>query len=581
MRVPCTVLFGARRTGLRGARPLSPVRPPCARRQARRALLILTLTAACQALPGQGDELDLEPPRLLAPGLPPDGLVSPTPEIIIRFSEPLAPESVGAHAVVVVPHGAEGVCSTDLSCSGTAACFEGRCQRDPVDGPWITDMAHPPLAASRAKRLAPVAVSLEQGDTAIALRALYPLAPRRRHTLLVGPDLTDRAGNPVFRDPGMALVLRRVFATTDEASGRPTVWLRSPSPGSADLPRNLARVVVRFSRPVLGVTEESLWLELDDGSRVRTTLRLASPRCRKLAPGSCFELGLEQPPLPARTRLRLRLAPSVHDGAGLGVLVPTGQVLATGDGVDSSAPRAEVLRLQLADGCVVVRGRTDEPADVMLEGDWGAVAESSVGATRHEVALGGPVAAGRVTVTVEDLAGNRAQADLPVEPSPTDRLVITEILANPAGPEPAQELVELLNLSPGPVDLASWVLDDGDDGAGANVLPAALLLPGQYAVVVGKGYRESNLDPPPDPSALVVRLSSLLGASGLSNAGETLALRDPQGRLVSTYSDQLGAVSGKSCSGHSVERVAVGGCDLAANWRLSAGAATPGAPAEP
>jgi hypothetical protein len=152
--------------------------------------------------------------------------------------------------------------------------------------------------------------------------------------------------------------------------------------------------------------------------------------------------------------------------------------------------------------------------------------------------------------------------------------VLTEVLQNPAGPEPAQEYVELLNLGSQAVDLAGWQLDDGDDGVGVNLLPAGKLAPGRRAVVVGKGYKPGSLDPSPVSGALLVRLDRALGDSGLSNAGEVIVLRDPQGRVVSAYSNQLGSASGKSFEGRSVQRVDPSRCDVRSNWRFAK--ATPG-----
>ena len=148
--------------------------------------------------------------------------------------------------------------------------------------------------------------------------------------------------------------------------------------------------------------------------------------------------------------------------------------------------------------------------------------------------------------------------------------MITEVLANPAGPEPSQEWVELYNPTSVALDLCGYTLDDNDDGVGANTLPAATLGPGRYAVVVGKGYTTGpGADPPLASGALLVRLSQRLGAGGLSNAGEPLALRDPLGRLVSSYGNhhQLGA---KTFNGRSVERVSTAACDVSSSWRLSA-----------
>ncbi|MBX3182152.1 MAG: lamin tail domain-containing protein [Polyangiaceae bacterium] len=108
--------------------------------------------------------------------------------------------------------------------------------------------------------------------------------------------------------------------------------------------------------------------------------------------------------------------------------------------------------------------------------------------------------------------------------------IISEVLANPSGPERAQEWVELLNIGAAEVELEGYTLEDG---GGAVVLPAARLLPGEYALLVTEAYDASYpFDVPPAPGTQLIRLPEL-GKGGLSNAGEPLLLRDPSGRAVS------------------------------------------------
>ena len=66
----------------------------------------------------------------------------------------------------------------------------------------------------------------------------------------------------------------------------------------------------------------------------------------------------------------------------------------------------------------------------------------------------------------------------------------------------------------------------------------------------------------------------MLGDAGLSNAGESVVLRDPRGALVSAYGNQLGSVEGKRFEGQSVQRRDALGCDTAENWHVAP--ATPG-----
>jgi len=530
------------------------------------AVGLVVLLAGCRPM---DTSLDLDPPRLLGSSLPGDDALGTTTPIRIQFSEAMDPSTVTADSVMVVPYRSIGSCTTDLSCPVGTTCHADECQQDVVDAAWIADVVHPPLTAGRRQRRAPLRLSVSAEE--VLLEPIEPLSSHRLHRLLVGPTLTDPQGNAVWVEPPLRLALLRGFATGSADSGRPTLWLRSPSPGSADLPRNLARVVVRSSRRVTGVGDPTLGLELASGGPVATRLQMEpSPLCRGAAPDTCFEIRVLQL-LPPRSMLRLVVRDGVTGPDGQSALQLPGQVLATGDTLDTTPPATDGLRAQLSDGCVVARLLTAEPADLWIDGSWGALAVSSVGATRHEVAMRhGPP--GNARVTIQDLAGNAASVVLPVAPLAVPRVAITEVLANPMGPEPAQELVELTNLSAQPVQLGSFQLDDGDDGVGAGLLPAAVLLPGQRAVVVGKGFKaSSDTDPAVIDAALLLRLPGVLGASGLSNAGESVVLRDPAGRLVSSYSNQLGAAK---TAGHSVQRRVAAACDVQDNWTLAP--ATPG-----
>jgi hypothetical protein len=110
-------------------------------------------------------------------------------------------------------------------------------------------------------------------------------------------------------------------------------------------------------------------------------------------------------------------------------------------------------------------------------------------------------------------------------------IVLNEIMANPAGPEPDQEWVELYNDGLESVQLEGWALEDS---GGKSVLPPCELRPNQFALIVNDSYRlDSWLDRAPLPGTVIVRLTKL-GTGGLSNAGEPLRLRNKQGETLSS-----------------------------------------------
>jgi hypothetical protein len=135
--------------------------------------------------------------------------------------------------------------------------------------------------------------------------------------------------------------------------------------------------------------------------------------------------------------------------------------------------------------------------------------------------------------TVTDLAGHEDPFAARLRTgSSRPHLVINEVLANPLGPEPAQEWVELTNDGTDSVNLTGFVLSDS---GGNTVLPRASLEPGGFALVVGEGFELSDgRDPPPAPGTMLLRVPRV-GSAGLSNSGEALRLSSASGQLLSRF----------------------------------------------
>jgi hypothetical protein len=130
---------------------------------------------------------------------------------------------------------------------------------------------------------------------------------------------------------------------------------------------------------------------------------------------------------------------------------------------------------------------------------------------------------------------------------PMPHVILNEAQANPLGPEPAQEWVELVNDGSVAANLGGYVLADI---GGTTTLPDALLPPGGYALIVNETFVEDDeLDPPPAPGTLLLRVAKL-GLNGLSNSGEPLKLIDTEGQVVSRF-----PATPKPKAGRSVSRV--------------------------
>lgn len=141
-------------------------------------------------------------------------------------------------------------------------------------------------------------------------------------------------------------------------------------------------------------------------------------------------------------------------------------------------------------------------------------------------------------------------------------LVITEIMADPdppAGNLPNAEFVEIYNRGLLSVDLTGWILFEGSN----RVLPSKLLQPGDYLIICANADTQSLLS-----YGLVAGVTSL----SLTNTGEKIALRNPQGFTVDSviYSDLWFGDSYKSDGGWSLERIDPDfTCGNPSNWKPS------------
>jgi hypothetical protein len=158
-------------------------------------------------------------------------------------------------------------------------------------------------------------------------------------------------------------------------------------------------------------------------------------------------------------------------------------------------------------------------------------------------------------------------------PPPPLPVVITEVLANPAGSENTQEFVELFNRGSAAVSLGGWTLEDK---SGKDVLPEATLAPGAYALVVSDSFNPADgKDAAPADGTLLLHVPGRLAGDGLSNSGEPIRLRDASGQVVSQYGGWVDA-GATSWSGSSTKRVSAEACDAPDAWSKTPSAPTPG-----
>jgi hypothetical protein len=355
--------------------------------------------------------------------------------------------------------------------------------------------------------------------------------------------------------------------------------LVDPVAGASAVPLNLAGVTVRFPAPIVWGTGG---LIVCDGQPVPVS---ASPPadvpCAPGDQGACYRVQLAGS-LPASTACTVSLAAGAVDAAGAPVAAGAIGVFQDAEAPDVTPPVLANVTVSTAGPCLDVSFTTDEAASGTIVIQAGGVevdTPAGAGATSFEVGipLGGlpPTTSAAVTVQATDLAGNSA-VSAPLSfttPVALPPIAITEVLANPKGPEPQQEYVELRNLGDADVSLAGLRLEDSKGG---DDLPAETLASGGYALVVTSTYDpEEGSDPAPRAGTLLVRVDTRLGSDGLSNSGEAVQLVQGEA-VVSRYGGWV-AVSAGSWNGSAVHRLVQTACDGSGAWNHTPLPPTPGA----
>ncbi|MCB9557728.1 MAG: lamin tail domain-containing protein [Deltaproteobacteria bacterium] len=491
---------------------------------------------------------DLDPPRLVTAQRRACRL-GITDSIQLRFSEAVAPEGL-SDLLAVVPAEVGADCQVDLQCEG-GICHAGRCQIARVDAAFIRDAQSPPLATSRQHLVVPLQGALSADGLQAIFQPQRPFAAHRLHQALISPTVRDLAGNPLQLAEGEQLW---DCFTDGPDSGRPVARLLRPKDGSANNPRNLRRVVVRFSAPLKVAGSRWLSLRSEHGEQIYGTIDAADEYCPGTDVGSCYGLAIAAP-LAAQTTYAVDVDPSVQDIYGRAVLIAAEQAgrFAVGAELDRAAPSGQVS-FASSDGCLVIEVNASEVCDARFS--IGEREAFSADQRMHRFTLpdwGSPSNHGQLSLS--DAAGNVTPYVLALPlMGPAVSLMISEVLANPIGAESRREWIELTNFGRTSIDLAGFLIDDNDDGVGVITLPGHVLAPAATVLVVGPSFDRTTV--PAGVALLPVRRSL-----ALANRGEALILRDPLGRRISSF---LGLSS--QTEGNSLQRSSAQRCDIAENW---------------
>ncbi|MFO7566092.1 MAG: hypothetical protein R6X02_25835 [Enhygromyxa sp.] len=557
------------------------------------ALACLIASTACLESP----EVDLVGPRVAAASLqgPRSVEVSVTPELIIDFSEALDPASIHPGSVALIAWEPLDSCSRTPICD-EGSCERGTCQVSPLKVTQRRALDRGTYSGESVELVHELGVGPAGPGTRLTIRARRPLAAHRRHSLIVGAAVRDRSGAPLVDEWGRIAGFERDFVTAGRGSGGPEPRLIAPAPGQAGVPTNVAAIDTEFWPPIPPPgPDATLWLEPEEpGER----LVLIDPiTCPGWAPGACLRWR-SSGPLAENTRYR-PAGGSVLDRHGRPVLLPAAEHetwFRVGSGPDLEPPRASATA-QMRGRCLAVWIDAGEPVEALLR--VGEAEQRAAIAELGWIGLGideelDPEQRVAWTIELRDLADNRATLEGEVAAgasfaSSLPRVSLTEILANPSGPEPVAEFVELL-AGPSGASLEGVYLADmslaevreawASGKTQGDALPAVELEPNEVAVVVATGYAEIDpvKDPQPPSSTRLLVVDKSLGNSGLKNEGEPVilwALTEHGPTLISSYGNWINTAA-KAHEGRSVV-AGSDGCDLPDRWRSHPfGRSTPG-----
>jgi hypothetical protein len=369
----------------------------------------------------------------------------------------------------------------------------------------LREVAQRKVSATLAKRVVPALTWAEDG--AVVLAPTTPLEAGESYALAVGEALEVVA---IAAAPADALpLLPRLWPPADGA-GAFAVWC-----GDAKLPRFDAAASLSPG----GLPGRLLRGAVGAG---------AGERCLRFEPSREGDAAYVAPPLAtaaADPSVRVRLDPGLIRGSG----APAGV----------AAAACEADEIAFGPGCARLAddrlyGRSPAAPVLWAVAGAGVDAVFAAGAADPFVISGLPPSTDvTLDVATVDARGTVLRMLLTATTlAPMPHVIINEVLANPLGPEPRQEWVEIVNDGPAPADLDGYTLADG---GGDTALPPATLAPGAFALVVNDAFVAGDgLDAAPAPGTLLLRVPHL-GKSGLSNAGEALALRDGGGGVVSRF----------------------------------------------
>lgn len=390
----------------------------------------------------------------------------------------------------------------------------------------LTDLASGTLRAGTQQRRIELRAHGVQTDAhAIRMEPMSPLEAAARYTLV----WAEPAGAQTFS----------VRISDSPAAGAQLVQ-SIPAELDARVPPNLARALLRFDGYLQSPTELPIELLDAGGAAVPSRATLIACPSRHLPEGDCIEV-VPQAALGPGRHYKLVLRAGLRDagGAPLAAREISFRTAPQDDRLPPEWLKSEcaVDEQPIASGCVL---RVDQTVALRLRSSEGGSASlacgerittslASGGDLTLTIGLMGPT---QCLLTLSDLAENSSATSLSLAPSPDlARVSIAEIRADPLGPEPSQEYVELLNFGDDTVSIEGFTLTTDPFSRGLRIASALSLAAGERVLVVAPDFdSEEPSDGPLPPGVRLVRLERSLS---LRNDGAALYLRDAMNRRLS------------------------------------------------
>lgn len=406
-----------------------------------------------------------------------------------------------------------------------------------ADADLVDDLDAAPLRSTTVARTIAVDATLTGATLALTPRA--PLDAGTTLTLAIPRWLTDAGGHRLEA----AFTAEHTVSASADAGARATdTW---PPDGAFEVAPGLALAAMRFDGTLADPTQSVVLRDAHGPVAISATVAACATIgwpdgvCVLLVPLAALSGGAPH---------TLALAADARDATG--ALLPAFAAHFTTSASDPpplawASTTCGIGETEQSAGCV----RSDDES-ISFRGQLTAAARvawtagtsrGAIVSPRGEVALRilglAPSSETSFSLVATDYAGARSALTLPLtttEPLPT--ISISEIRADPAGPEPRQEYVELENYGTSAVTLEGLRLSDSGTGAG-DALPPVSVPPGAHVLVVSTDFDPDETaggrDVAAPPGAILVRVDASLASGGLSNAGEPLFLRDALDRWIS------------------------------------------------